>query len=78
MMMSELWKVMNVATLNLLGETWRRSEDHAKWAVTADKRWICIGDINREVALMLSWQDFAIISTVCVITGCLVSSLSRY
>ena len=42
-------KVQNVASVKFLGEYWRREEDHAKWAVTTDKHWICIGDINREV-----------------------------
>jgi len=42
-------KVLNVASVKFLGEYWRREEDHAKWAVTTDKHWICIGDINREV-----------------------------
>jgi len=46
-----------VATLKLLDESWRREEDHAKWGVTSDKQWICIGDINREVLLMLCWLD---------------------
>jgi len=42
-----------VADMKLLGEFWRREEDHAKWAVTVDKRWICIGDINREVLFVI-------------------------
>jgi len=41
--------------MKLLGESWRVEEDHAKWAVTVDKRWICIGDINREVLIMPCW-----------------------
>jgi len=45
--------VLNVADMKLLGEFWRREEDHAKWAVTVDKRWICIGDINREVLFVI-------------------------
>lgn len=42
------YSVLNVASMKLLGEYWTVQEDHAKWAVTVDKRWICIGDINRE------------------------------
>jgi len=45
-----LVKVMNVASVKLLEEYWRREKDHAKWAVTVDGQWICIGDINREVS----------------------------
>jgi len=56
-MLIVLLKVLNVANLTILDESWRRSEDHAKWAVTVDKHWICIGDINREVFLMLYWLD---------------------
>ena len=44
-----------MASMKLLGESWRVEEDHAKWAVTVDKRWICIGDINREVLIMPCW-----------------------
>ena len=46
-----------MADLKLLDESWNKSEDHAKWAVTVDKRWICIGDINREVRLALCWLE---------------------
>ena len=50
-----------MASVKLMDEYWRRESDHAKWAVTVDKHWICIGDINREVILTIIF----IISPMC-------------
>lgn len=30
--------------------TWPETHDHAKWGVTADSDWVCVGDINRMVS----------------------------
>ena len=29
---------------------WPETHDHAKWAVTVDSDWVCVGDINRMVS----------------------------
>lgn len=38
--------------LNPLGVPWSWSEthDHAKWAISVDSDWVCVGDINRMVS----------------------------
>ena len=48
-----------MAELRILEESWKRAQDHAKWAVTVNKRWICIGDINREVFVFMLLITFA-------------------
>lgn len=30
--------------------TWPESHDHAKWGITTDSDWVCVGDINRMVS----------------------------
>jgi deoxyribonuclease-2 len=30
--------------------TWPETHDHAKWGITVDSDWICVGDINRMVS----------------------------
>lgn len=30
--------------------TWPETHDHAKWAITVDSDWVCVGDINRMVS----------------------------
>ncbi|MDT4966187.1 MAG: deoxyribonuclease [Acidobacteriota bacterium] len=30
--------------------TWPETHDHAKWGITVDPAWICVGDINRMVS----------------------------
>jgi deoxyribonuclease-2 len=38
--------------LSRLGAPWAWAEthDHAKWAITVDSDWICVGDINRMIS----------------------------
>jgi deoxyribonuclease-2 len=45
---STKYHVLNVKKLNVSGEYFKNSKDHAKWAITSAGNWICIGDINRE------------------------------
>lgn len=40
-------EVLDATDLSLLGKTWTASQDHSKWAVTQDGKWLCIGDVNR-------------------------------
>jgi len=30
--------------------TWPETHDHAKWGITVDSNWVCVGDINRMVS----------------------------
>lgn len=30
--------------------TWAETHDHAKWGITVDSDWVCVGDINRMVS----------------------------
>jgi deoxyribonuclease-2 len=30
--------------------TWPETHDHAKWGITTDSNWVCVGDINRMVS----------------------------
>ena len=30
--------------------TWPETHDHAKWGITVDSDWVCVGDINRMVS----------------------------
>jgi len=30
--------------------TWSETHDHAKWAISVDSDWVCVGDINRMVS----------------------------
>ena len=41
--------MQNIEALSILGISYSSSNDHSKWAVSTDKDWICIGDINRAV-----------------------------
>lgn len=29
---------------------WPETHDHAKWAITKDNNWVCVGDINRMIS----------------------------
>jgi len=42
------WAVENVAVLNVFNDTYVRSVDHSKWAISSGPAgWLCVGDINR-------------------------------
>jgi deoxyribonuclease-2 len=30
--------------------TWPETDDHAKWGITVDSDWVCVGDINRMIS----------------------------
>ena len=30
--------------------TWPETHDHAKWGITLDSDWVCVGDINRMIS----------------------------
>jgi deoxyribonuclease-2 len=30
--------------------TWPETHDHAKWGITVDSNWVCVGDINRMIS----------------------------
>jgi deoxyribonuclease-2 len=40
-------EVVDATSLSLLGTDWEATNDHSKWAVTQDGKWLCIGDVNR-------------------------------
>jgi deoxyribonuclease-2 len=42
-------KYIDLAPL-VLPFTWPETHDHAKWGVTVDSDWVCVGDINRMVS----------------------------
>ena len=47
-------KTFDVKYINLgplgIHLAWPETHDHAKWAVTEDPEWICVGDINRMIS----------------------------
>ena len=32
---------------------YKETYDHSKWAIGKDKKWVCIGDINRTVSIQM-------------------------
>lgn len=52
------WKVLDVTQIKLVKRfEFKRSQDHSKWAVSTEAAapgagggWVCVGDINRNVA----------------------------
>jgi deoxyribonuclease-2 len=45
------FQVQNVIDINWGGSvSYKESQEHSKWAVTANHRYLCIGDINRMVS----------------------------
>lgn len=42
-------KYINLGPLGL-HYAWPESKDHAKWGITKDNDWICVGDINRMIS----------------------------
>ena len=42
-------KFINLGALGI-HMIWPESHDHAKWAITTDADWICVGDINRMIS----------------------------
>lgn len=42
-------KFINLGALGI-HMIWPESHDHAKWAITTDSNWVCVGDINRMVS----------------------------
>lgn len=56
----EFFRIFNVKTLKfeIANVDYSSSHDHSKWAITdttkSIKHWVCIGDINRAVNILLS------------------------
>lgn len=44
-------KFIDLSPLNIgASYTWPETHDHAKWGITTDSDWVCVGDINRMVS----------------------------
>lgn len=60
---SKTYTVQNVETISVASAEmkFRSERDHSKWAVsTGNEKWVCIGDINRAVSLLLIYCKITI------------------
>ena len=41
------YDTLDIKFLNFITSSWSETQDHSKWAITATKKTICMGDVNR-------------------------------
>jgi len=54
-------EVLDASEVKFPGKTWVTTKDHSKWAVTQDRKVLCVGDLNRAKG-----QDMRGGATVCI------------